>query len=217
MKIWSIFCQSQIRKIAYADGSFWEFHHPNVEAERIPLLLWVLPFLLATSVGHSVPKQIGSVADVMCPSAHFKDQSGSSPPPGGAQTHQTKINYAFCRASKRRAASIACARILSESYPHSFAIWWRIRRTSATIGLSFISLLQINVIKKGFRRHDVRTMKARLAHNLFRQRQGMRISHVSTIPCQQHVHSRNTRSRNVKESVTALGGKACSLSNCFAS
>ena len=105
----------------------------------------------------------------MCPSARFKDQSGSSPSSGGAQTRRTKINYAFCRASKRRAASIACARILSGSYPHSFAIWWRIRRTSATIGLSFISLLQINVIKKGFRRHDVRTMKSRLAHNLFRQ------------------------------------------------
>ena len=45
-----------------------------------------------------------------------------SPSPGGAQTRQTEINYAFCRASKRRAASIACARILSGSYPHSFAI-----------------------------------------------------------------------------------------------
>ena len=62
------------------------------------------------------------VANVLCSSAHIKDQIRLSSSPGGAQTRQTEINYAFCRASKRRAASIACARILSGSYPHSFAI-----------------------------------------------------------------------------------------------
>ena len=38
-----VFIQSQIRKIAYADGSFWEFHHPSAEAARTPLSLRVLP------------------------------------------------------------------------------------------------------------------------------------------------------------------------------
>ena len=57
-----------------------------------------------------------------CARQPYQRSNRLSPSPGGAQTRQTEINYAFCRASKRRAASIACARILSGSYPHSFAI-----------------------------------------------------------------------------------------------
>ena len=114
LKIWSIFHQSQIRKIAYASpfalaGSgrqawplrgHWllgssgrPFTSICSEQTDAPRRGSALP-VLARGVRHPAPTRVWPVADVMCPSAHHKDQSGSSPSSGGAQTRQTEINTA---------------------------------------------------------------------------------------------------------------------------